>query len=152
MPARFRSLLIALMAAGAASCAWFRPRPPEYPLVRLPSGVVVHDLVVPENGEPAKTGDTVTLEYQLGLEDGTIVDSSLEHGQRLHFRIGDGQVPTGLEQGVEGMRLFGRRELIVPPELGYGKEGMPPVIPGNARLYFEVEMMELLSQEPEVSP
>jgi FKBP-type peptidyl-prolyl cis-trans isomerase len=152
MPARFRSILIVLLATAASSCAWFRPRPPEYPLVRLPSGVVVHDLVVPEKGEPARSGDTVTLEYQLGLEDGTMVDSSLEHGQRLRFRIGDGQVPVGLEQGVEGMRLFGRRELIVPPDLGYGEEGMPPVIPGNARLYFEVELMELLIMTPEASP
>jgi len=136
---------LCLLAVVGSSCGWLRPKPPEYPAKRLESGLVVHDLVVPTEGEVAAPGDEVELDYVMRLDDGSVIDSSLETGQRLRFRIGEGQVPAGLEEGVVGMRLFGRRELIVPPALGYGAEGVPPRIPPDATLRFELELMSLLA-------
>jgi len=142
-----RSLLFPLLGCALvgplSSCAWLRPKPPEYDPIRLESGLIVHDLVVPEGGEIARRGDRVTICYTIRLEDWTPVDSSLDRGQPVGFRIGDGEVPVGLEQGVEGMRLFGRRELLVPPDLAYGAEGMPPLIPPDATLRFEIELMTI---------
>jgi FKBP-type peptidyl-prolyl cis-trans isomerase len=138
-----RQLLLLVLVACASSCAWARPKPPEYPAEHLDSGLIVHDLVVPLEGPVARTGDEVSIDYLVRLDDGTVVDSSLETGQMLTFRLGAAQVPAGLEQGVEGMRLFGRRELIVPPHLAYGEAGMEPLIPPDAALRFEVELMEI---------
>lgn len=139
-------ILSLVLLACACSCAWTKPRPPEYPAEHLDSGLVVHDLVVPTRGEPALQGDTVSIDYLLRLDDGTVVDSSLDTGQRLRFTLGERQVPAGLEEGILGMRLYGRRELIVPPRLAYGAEGRPPLIPPEATLRFEVELMELEPQ------
>lgn len=136
-------ILSLLLVAGASSCAWSTPRPPEYAPEYHDSGLVVHDLVVPEKGEFAAEGDTVSIDYVLRLDDGTVIDSSLNTGQRLRFTLGQRQVPVGIEEGVVGMRLFGRRELIVPPQLAYGEEGLPPQIPPSATLRVEIELMEL---------
>ena len=130
-----------LLLATLASCAWMRPKPPEYEPFRTDSGLIVHDLVIPDAGEIAQPEDHVIICYTLRLEDGTQVDSSLERGQPIGFQIGAGEMPGGLEEGIIGMRLFGRRELIVPPHLGYGADGRPPFVPPNATLRFEVELM-----------
>jgi len=144
-----RQLLLFVLIACASSCAWARPKPPEYPAQRLDSGLIVHDLVVPLEGAVVRTGDEVSIDYLVRLDDGTVVDSSLETGQVLTFRVGDAQVPAGLDQGVEGMRLFGRRELIVPPHLAYGEAGLQQLIPPDATLRFEIELMEI---RPESAP
>jgi FKBP-type peptidyl-prolyl cis-trans isomerase len=125
-----------------AGCAWFRPDPPEYEAVRLESGLVLRDLVVPQNGVEVADGDTVAVHYDLRLDDRTLVESSASTGLPLRFQVGAGAVPCGLEQGVIGMRLFGRRRLTVPPALAYGAEGRPPRIPPGATLVFDVELME----------
>jgi peptidylprolyl isomerase len=140
----FRALLLVpVLALATTSCAWFRPKPPEYEPVTLPSGVVVQDVVVPEEGAPARLGDLATLHYELRLRDGTLIDSSIERGQPIEIRLGSGDFPRGLEQGVVGMRLFGRRNLVVPPSEGYGAEGKPPDIPDGAFLFFLLELMGL---------
>ena len=136
-------LLASLLAGTLTSCAWFRARPPVYEPFRLESGVIVQDLVVPESERIAVPGDRVTICYTILLEDGTRVDSSLDRGQPIEFQLGAGDVPRGLDEGVVGMRLYGRRQLIVPPELAYSAEGMPPLIPPDATLRFEVELMGL---------
>jgi FKBP-type peptidyl-prolyl cis-trans isomerase len=125
-----------------AGCAWLRPAPPEYDAVRLPSGLVVRDLIVPDSGREVADGDEVAVHYTLRLENRTEVESSQDRGQPLRFRVGAGAVPRGLEEGVRGMRLFGRRRLSVPSELAFGSDGRPPRIPPNATVVFEVELME----------
>jgi FKBP-type peptidyl-prolyl cis-trans isomerase len=132
------------LALGLAlsGCAWFRPDPPEYDAVRLESGLIVRDLVVPNAGTGVERGDTVAVHYDLRLADRSLVESSSSTGQPLRFEVGKGEVPSGLDEGVLGMRLFGRRRLTLPPELAYGAEGRPPRIPPGATLIFDVELME----------
>ena len=137
-------LLLGFLAL--TSCISLGPEPPAYEPVVLASGVVVHDLVVPERTEEdrvAEIGDLVSLHYELSLNDGTLVDSSYERGLPIEIVLGDGVLVPGLDEGVRGMRLFGRRKIVVPPELGYGDEGVPPRIPGRALLLLEVELMGL---------
>lgn len=137
---KLRVLLLALWTLGAC-CSW-RPAPPTYPSVMLDSGLVRQDLVVPEQGVPVAPGDEVAIHFELRLDDGTLVESSRVGGEPLRFTVGDASVPVGLSQGVQGMKLFGRRLLVVPPQLGYGEAGLPPAIPPSATLTFEVELME----------
>ena len=145
MPTRLLALFSIL---ALSSCAWFRPDPPEYDSVRLESGLVLRDLVVPETGVEVVVGDTVAVHYDLRLADRTLVESSTATGVPLRFEVGAGVVPIGLEQGVLGMRLFGRRRLTVPPDLAYGPAGRPPRIPPGATLVFDVELMEHVPKAP----
>jgi FKBP-type peptidyl-prolyl cis-trans isomerase len=92
-------------------------------------------------GAEAKAGTTVTVHYVGTLTDGRKFDSSRDRGQGFTFRLGAGQVIKGWDQGVAGMRIGGIRKLTIPPELGYGARGYPPVIPPNATLLFEVELL-----------
>ena len=106
----------------------------------------MRDLVVPDSGDTVKTGDTVAVHYDLFLADRSLVESRTHSGQPLRFQVGAGAVPRGLDEGVMGMRLFGRRRLTVPPSLGFGEEGKPPLVPPEATLIFDVELMELVLQ------
>ena len=151
MPLRSRLRLLALLlcVSTTSACRIFRVRPPKYEVVHYESGLVVRDRAVPVEGPTAALGDTVAINYEVRLEDGPMVDSSLQRGQPIRFQIGAHEVPAGLEEGVIGMRLFGRRGLAVPPHLGYGSEGMPPLIPSDATLRFEVELMEIEQASPQ---
>jgi FKBP-type peptidyl-prolyl cis-trans isomerase len=137
---KLRVLLLVL--AGAAAACHYRPDPPDYPSVVLDSGLVRQDIVVPEQGAPVRVGDSVAIHFELRLDDGALVESSRVGGEPLRFVVGDTAVPAGLSEGLEGMRLFGRRLLVVPPHLAYGDEGLPPAIPPAATLSFEIELME----------
>ena len=95
------------------------------------------------DGTIAENGKVAMVQYTGWLTDGTKFDSSLDHGEPLQFRIGEGRVIQGWERGVLGMRVGGRRRLVIPPDLAYGERGYPPVIPGNATLVFEIEMVGL---------
>lgn len=99
------------------------------------------------DGEEAGSGDTVSVHYTGMLEDGTEFDSS-EGGEPFQFTIGAGQVIEGWEQGIRGMRVGGRRELTIAPELGYGEAGAGGVIPPNATLIFEVELVDIEPATP----
>ena len=94
-------------------------------------------------GDEAKAGHKVTVHYVGTLTDGSKFDSSRDRGQGFDFKLGAGQVIKGWDQGVAGMKVGGMRKLTVPPELGYGAGGYPPVIPANSTLIFEVELLKV---------
>lgn len=102
----------------------------------------IKDLVVGK-GTEAKAGDTVKVHYVGTLPDGKEFDASKKHGQPFEFELGAGRVIKGWDQGVAGMKIGGKRKLTVPPSLGYGARGAPPVIPPNSTLIFEVELLEV---------
>jgi FKBP-type peptidyl-prolyl cis-trans isomerase len=94
-------------------------------------------------GAEAKAGDRVTVHYTGTLDDGTKFDSSRDRGQPFSFTLGRGQVIPGWDQGVAGMKVGGQRKLTIPPEEGYGARGSGGVIPPNATLEFDVEMIRI---------
>ncbi len=100
----------------------------------------VEDITV-GTGAEAKAGQTVSVHYTGRLTDGSKFDSSLDRGQPFTFALGRGQVIKGWDQGVAGMKIGGKRKLTIPPELGYGAGGFPPVIPPNSTLVFDVELL-----------
>ena len=102
----------------------------------------IEDLVI-GSGAEAKPGDTVSVHYTGWLEDGTKFDSSLDRNQPFEFTLGQGQVIPGWEQGIQGMKVGGKRRLTIPPEMAYGKQGYGGVIPPNATLVFEVELLDI---------
>lgn len=107
---------------------------------KLASGLVYEDLVV-GNGTMADPGLTVTVHYTGWLTNGTKFDSSVDRGQPFTFQLGGGQVISGWDQGVKGMRIGGKRKLTIPPDMGYGARGSGHVIPPNATLVFDVELL-----------
>jgi peptidylprolyl isomerase len=111
--------------------------------VKTPSGLIYWDIRV-GNGEVAKEGSRVRVHYTGWLANGKKFDSSLDAGQPFDFRIGNGEVIKGWEEGVAGMRVRGKRQLRIPPSLGYGAEGTPDgPIPPNATLIFDVELLAM---------
>lgn len=92
-------------------------------------------------GAEAKPGQQVSVHYTGWLTNGTKFDSSVDRGQPFGFPLGGGRVIKGWDQGVAGMRVGGKRKLTIPPHLGYGERGFPPVIPANSTLIFEVELL-----------
>lgn len=94
-------------------------------------------------GAVAMAGKTATVHYTGWLMDGTKFDSSLDRNQPFSFPIGGGQVIKGWDEGVAGMKVGGKRILIVPPALGYGARGAGGVIPPNATLKFEVQLLDV---------
>ena len=109
--------------------------------VKMPSGLVYWDIRV-GNGEAAKEGSHVRVHYTGWLTNGKKFDSSVDAGKPFDFTIGNGEVIKGWEEGVVGMRIGGKRQLRIPPTLGYGAEGTPGgPIPANATLIFDIQLL-----------
>ena len=134
-------LMIAAVAISATSyfaCSGAKPGTE----VTTPSGLKYVDLVV-GSGEPAKAGQVVQVHYTGTLENGTKFDSSYDHGgQPFSFPLGGGRVIKGWDEGVAGMKVGGKRKLIIPPNLAYG-DRVQAKIPANSTLIFEVELLKI---------
>jgi FKBP-type peptidyl-prolyl cis-trans isomerase len=105
----------------------------------------ITDLVV-GTGAIAETGKSVTVHYRGTLKDGTEFDSSRKHGAPFSFSLGAGEVIAGWDKGVKGMKVGGKRKLVVPPGMAYGEQGTGGVIPPNATLTFEVELLDVKAE------
>ena len=108
-----------------------------------PGALVVEDIVEGE-GPEAKSGDRVSMQYVGVLySDGTEFDASWERGEPFEFTLGAGEVIPGWDQGIVGMKVGGRRELVIPPDLAYGPAGQPPTIPPDSTLVFIVDLEDI---------
>ena len=105
-----------------------------------PSGLIIDDLSVGQ-GAAAAAGQQVKVHYTGWLTDGTKFDSSKDRNDPFVFPLGAGRVIKGWDEGVQGMKVGGKRKLTIPPALGYGTRGAGGVIPPNATLVFEVELL-----------
>ena len=116
------------------------------PKVTVPNGPPPKQLKIVEieegTGPEAKKGDTVSVQYVgVGYESKEEFDSSWSRNEPFSFQLGAGMVIPGWDQGVEGMKVGGRRELIIPPELAYGEAGSPPAIGPNETLVFVIDLL-----------
>jgi FKBP-type peptidyl-prolyl cis-trans isomerase len=128
------------LAASPACSAQDKKEEPK--VVTTKSGLKYQDLKE-GTGATAKAGDMVEVHYTGWLKDGKKFDSSVDRKQPFSFKLGAGRVIKGWDEGVAGMKEGGKRKLIIPSELAYGKDGSPPVIPADAELTFEVELLKI---------
>jgi len=117
------------------------PKAGEKAVIATPSGLKYTDIVEGTGASP-QTGQNVVVHYTGTLEDGTKFDSSRDRNQPFQFKIGVGQVIKGWDEGVSTMKVGGRRQLVIPPDLGYGARGIGP-IPPNSTLLFDVELLKV---------
>ena len=118
------------------------------PQVEVPDGPPPSELQVEDltegDGAEARAGDLVAVQYVgVDYDSGKEFDTSWDSPDPFTFQLGSGQVIPGWDQGIEGMRVGGRRQLVIPPSLAYGKEGQPPAIKPNATLVFVVDLLDV---------
>jgi len=132
----------AVLAVLVAACAQSQAPPGGGNEVTTASGLKYQDTKV-GTGAEAKAGQTAVVHYTGWLTDGKKFDSSKDRGQPFTFPLGGGRVIKGWDEGVQGMKVGGSRKLTIPATLGYGAQGAGGVIPPNATLVFEVDLLEL---------
>lgn len=151
-----RFLAMAFVAAFAAVTARAQETKPtpapgaektsESKMTKTPSGLQYQDIKVGDGASPQK-GQTVAVHYTGWLWEngakGNKFDSSIDRGQPITFPVGTGRVIKGWDEGLMTMKVGGKRILVIPPDLAYGPNGRPPVIPPNSTLMFEVELIEV---------
>jgi FKBP-type peptidyl-prolyl cis-trans isomerase FkpA len=131
------------VAPARVESAFHQPQESAMTQTTTASGLVIEELEV-GSGDVAGKGKTVSVHYTGWLTDGRKFDSSKDRNDPFNFPLGAGHVIRGWDEGVEGMKVGGRRKLTIPPELGYGARGAGGVIPPNATLVFEVELLTVL--------
>ncbi|MBX7136473.1 MAG: FKBP-type peptidyl-prolyl cis-trans isomerase [Oligoflexia bacterium] len=133
----FLAVLIGALTIGSVAMASDK-------IVSLPSGLKYEDTKL-GSGAEAVSGKQIEVHYTGWLDDhgkkGTKFDSSVDHGQTFKFPLGQGMVIKGWDQGFAGMKVGGKRTLMIPPDLGYGASGAGAAIPPNASLIFDVELL-----------
>jgi FKBP-type peptidyl-prolyl cis-trans isomerase len=111
-------------------------------MAKAPAGLWYKDVAVGQGAE-AEPGRTVSVHYTGWLPNGKKFDSSRDRGEPFEFTLGAGQVIAGWDEGVKGMKVGGRRKLVLPPQLAYGEAGAPPDIPPGSTLVFDVELLKV---------
>ena len=143
-----RSVLASVTVISAyAFCVHAQTTPTTAPAVQqTASGLKI--IIQKPGAATSQKGDTLYLRYTGKLADGTVFDSTDKHGGKpFGMKLGAGQVIKGWDEGLMGMAVGEKRQLIIPPELGYGAAGSPPAIPANATLTFDVELVALIRLE-----
>jgi peptidylprolyl isomerase len=135
-------------AADSTGATAEQPAEKTKPKVTVPKGAPPKELEVRElekgSGAEANTGDQVAVQYVgVGYESGEEFDASWDNGEPFPFTLGTGAVIPGWDLGIEGMKVGGRRELIIPPDLAYGEGGYPPSIGPNETLVFVIDLLEV---------
>jgi len=148
---RFIVILLLLAAVAIPACSQKEAQPvpgksneskASAEAVTTASGLSYTDMVKGTGAAPT-SGKNVTVHYTGVLENGTKFDSSVDRGQPFVFRIGAGEVIPGWDEGVISMKVGGKRKLVIPPHLAYGAAGAGGVVPPNATLIFEVELLDV---------
>ena len=134
---RIKPWIVILPIVLLVACAQAAPKE-----VATPTGLKYTDLVVGTGAQP-KAGQTVIVHYTGWLTNGQKFDSSKDRNQPFSFTLGKKQVIAGWDEGLSTMKVGGKRRLTIPPELGYGTRGAGNVIPPNATLIFEVELLDV---------
>jgi FK506-binding protein 4/5 len=139
----FAALTLATLAAFVTADNVAPAADPAKPAATQPSGLKI---IETGPGDPgAKNGDIVLVFYTGKLADGTVFDSTDKHGGKpFQFSLGQGRVIKGWDQGILGMKVGEKRQLVIPPDLAYGAAGSPPTIPANSTLTFDVQLIGLV--------
>lgn len=150
---RIRPLYVASAFLALAIAALAEP-PPEISSViqwhTTPSGLQYAELAVGKGPTP-REGQVVIVHFSGWLDDGTQFDDTRKRDRPFGFPVGSGQVIKGWDEAVRSMRVGGKRRLVVPPQLAYGEKGVPQLVPSNARLTFDIELLRI-SDEPMPTP
>jgi len=145
-------LLVGCGQAAPPTATAVPPTPTADPAAPDSNGELVYIEIEAGTGRAPEAGDFVAVHYTGILADGTVFDSSRDRGQPFYFTLGAGDVIEGWDRGIARMREGGRAELVIPPDLAYGASGAGNVIPPNATLTFEVELVDVLSGSPTELP